>query len=66
LCVVCLASVSNRIILNDKGEVLDLATGKVTDPDGNEYDAPTLTEEIICALAEDGIDEAERRANKRY
>ena len=65
MCIICLAKKSNEILVpNTNGDVLNLVTGKVTDSDGNEYDAPQLTEIIVSALAAEGIVEAEEWANK--
>lgn len=64
MCVVCRAAKNNKIVLNIEGEILDLVTKKVTRKDGSEYDAPMLAEQIIDALAADGLVAAEAWANK--
>lgn len=64
MCVVCQAAKSNEITLNEDGEILNLATGKVTRKDGTVENAPMLTEQIIDALAAEGLVAAEAWANK--
>lgn len=67
MCIICEASKSkdNKVAVpNTGGDVLDLVTGKVTDKDGNEYDAPMLAEIVIDAMAAEGIYAAEQWANK--
>lgn len=65
----CEAATGNEVQVRIKGrpkrtQTLDLASGVITEDNGDEFSAPELTEFLTELFAETGIDDIEAWANE--